>query len=196
MLFRSEKAHPDVFNILLQVLDEGHLTDNYGRLIDFKNTVVIMTSNVGAREIMQGKSLGFHGADAKASFEKMADKIKDEIQKVFNPEFLNRLDDIIVFHPLSKEHIAQLVTILVREVHRRLGQEIRLTPGAVDFLVKQGYDPNFGARPLKRAIQKFVEDPLSEKILLGECGRNEDIEVDAAADGERLAFRALTSSKT
>ncbi|MGE3527736.1 MAG: ATP-dependent Clp protease ATP-binding subunit, partial [Gemmatimonadales bacterium] len=196
LLDEIEKAHPDVFNILLQVLDEGHLTDNYGRMIDFKNTVVIMTSNVGAREIMQGKSLGFHGGDEKLSFERMSEKIKDEVQKVFNPEFLNRLDDVIIFHPLSREDIAQIVTILLREVQRRLGDPVRLTPAAVDFLVEHGYDQNYGARPLKRAIQKYIEDPLSEKILLGEFGRGEDIEVDVAPDGERLAFRALTGSKT
>jgi ATP-dependent Clp protease ATP-binding subunit ClpC len=196
LLDEIEKAHPDVFNILLQVLDEGHLTDNYGRLIDFKNTVVIMTSNVGAREITQSKSLGFHGADTRASFDKMAEKVKDEIQKVFNPEFLNRLDDVIVFHPLSKEHIAQIVTILLKEVQRRLGDEVRLTPAAVEFLVNHGYDQNYGARPLKRAIQKYIEDPLSEKILVGDFGRGDEIEVDVAPDGEKLAFRALTGSKT
>jgi ATP-dependent Clp protease ATP-binding subunit ClpC len=195
LLDEIEKAHPDVFNILLQVLDEGHLTDNYGRVIDFKNTVVIMTSNVGARDIMSGKSLGFHTADSKSSFEKMQERIKDEMQKVFNPEFLNRLDDVIVFHPLSKEHIAQIVTILLKEVQRRLGDEVRLTQGAIDFLVQKGYDENYGARPLKRAIQKFVEDPLSEKILLGEFGRGDEIEVDVAPDGERLVFRALTGTK-
>ena len=184
-----------MFNILLQVLDEGHLTDNYGRVIDFKNTVVIMTSNVGARDIMQGKSLGFHGSDAKSSFEKMQDRIKDEMQKVFNPEFLNRLDDVIVFHPLSKEHIALIVTILLKEVQRRLGDEVRLTPAATDFLVNKGYDENYGARPLKRAIQRFVEDPLSEKILLGEFGRGDEIEVDVSPDGERLVFRALTGTQ-
>jgi len=196
LLDEIEKAHPDVFNILLQVLDEGHLTDNYGRLIDFKNTVVIMTSNVGARDIMQGKTLGFHGQDLKASFEKMQEKIKDEIQKVFNPEFLNRVDDLIVFHPLSKEHIAQIVNILVREVQKRVGEEIiRMTPAAIDFLVEHGYDQNYGARPLKRAIQKYIEDPLSEKILLGEFSRTDEIEVDVAPDGERLSFRALSGSK-
>jgi ATP-dependent Clp protease ATP-binding subunit ClpC len=195
LLDEIEKAHPDVFNILLQVLDEGHLTDNYGRVIDFKNTVVIMTSNVGARDIMSGKSLGFHTADSKSNFEKMQERIKDEMQKVFNPEFLNRLDDVIVFHPLSKEHIAQIVTILLKEVQRRLGDEVRLTQGAIDFLVQKGYDENYGARPLKRAIQKFVEDPLSEKILLGEFGRGDEIEVDVAPDGERLVFRALTGTK-
>jgi ATP-dependent Clp protease ATP-binding subunit ClpC len=195
LLDEIEKAHPDVFNILLQVLDEGHLTDNYGRMIDFKNTVVIMTSNVGARDIMSGKSLGFHTADAKSSFEKMQERIKDEMQKVFNPEFLNRLDDVIVFHPLSKEHIAQIVTILLKEVQRRLGDEVRLTPAAIDFLVQKGYDESYGARPLKRAIQKFVEDPLSEKILMGEFGRGDEIEVDVAPDGERLVFRALSGTQ-
>ncbi len=196
LLDEIEKAHPDVFNILLQVLDEGHLTDNYGRQIDFKNTVVIMTSNVGARDIMQGKTLGFHGQDFKTSFDKMQEKIKDEIQKVFNPEFLNRIDDLIVFHPLAKEHIALIVSILVREVQKRVGEEvIRLTPAAIDFLVEHGYDQNYGARPLKRAIQKYIEDPLSEKLLLGEFTRTDEIEVDVAPDGERLAFRALSGSK-
>src|SRR5215208_7082618 len=149
LLDEIEKAHPDVFNILLQVLDEGHLTDNYGRVIDFKNTVVIMTSNVGARDIMQGKTLGFHGGDQRRTFEKMQDTVKEEMNKVFNPEFLNRLDDVIVFHPLAKDHISQIVSILLREVQRRLGDEVKLTPAATEFLVEHGYDQNYGARPLK-----------------------------------------------
>ncbi|HET7043125.1 MAG TPA: AAA family ATPase, partial [Gemmatimonadales bacterium] len=196
LLDEIEKAHPDVFNILLQVLDEGHLTDNYGRQIDFKNTVVIMTSNVGARDIMGGgKSLGFHEQSATASYEDMSRKVKDEIQKVFNPEFLNRLDDTIVFHPLDKGHIAQIVAILLREVQRRLGDEVRLTPAATNFLADHGFDAQYGARPLKRAIQRYVEDPLSERILAGEFGRGDEIEVDVAPEGDRLAFRALTGSK-
>jgi ATP-dependent Clp protease ATP-binding subunit ClpC len=196
LLDEIEKAHPDVFNLLLQVLDEGHLTDNYGRQIDFKNTVVIMTSNVGARDIMGGgKSLGFHEQSAKSSYEDMSRTVKDEIQKVFNPEFLNRLDDVIVFHPLDKAHIAQIVTILLREVQRRLGDEVRLTQGAVSFLADHGFDAQYGARPLKRAIQRYVEDPLSERILAGEFGRGEEIEVDVAPEGDRLIFRALTGSK-
>ncbi|HEU4699793.1 MAG TPA: ATP-dependent Clp protease ATP-binding subunit [Gemmatimonadales bacterium] len=195
LLDEIEKAHPDVFNILLQVLDEGHLTDNYGRMIDFKNTVVIMTSNVGARDIMSGKSLGFHNQDVKSNFDKMQERIKDEMNKVFNPEFLNRLDDIIVFHPLSKQDISQIVGILLKEVQRRIGDEVKLTPGAVDFLVEKGYDENFGARPLKRSIQRYIEDPLSEKILLGEFGRGDEIEVDVSEDKERLVFRALQHSQ-
>ncbi|PYO91923.1 MAG: NDP-hexose 4-ketoreductase [Gemmatimonadetes bacterium] len=198
LLDEIEKAHPDVFNILLQVLDEGHLTDNYGRLIDFKNTVVIMTSNVGARDVVKGKTLGFGKQDAKNDFERMSEKVKEEVNKVFNPEFLNRLDDVIVFHSLNREHIALIVAILARDVQKRLGEEeltLRLTQGATDFLVDHGYDEHYGARPLKRAIQKYVEDPLSEKILVGDFAKGDEIEVDVAPDKERLAFRALSGSK-
>ena len=198
LLDEIEKAHPDVFNILLQVLDEGHLTDNYGRVIDFKNTVVIMTSNVGARDVAKGKALGFGKPDSKNDFERMSEKDKEEINKVFNPEFLNRLDDVIVFHALTREHIALIVSILARDVQKRLGEEeltLRLTQGATDFLVDHGYDEHFGARPLKRAIQKYVEDPLSEKILVGDFAKGDEIEVDVAPDKERLAFRALSGSK-
>jgi ATP-dependent Clp protease ATP-binding subunit ClpC len=198
LLDEIEKAHPDVFNILLQVLDEGHLTDNYGRVIDFKNTVVIMTSNVGARDMVKGKALGFTQADEQSSFSRMSEKVKEEISKVFNPEFLNRLDDVIVFHPLTRAHIGQIVSILLRDVQRRLGEEeltLRLTEAANAFLVDRGYDEHYGARPLKRAIQRFVEDPLSEKILLGEFARGDEIEVDVAPEKDRLAFRALSGSK-
>src|SRR5574338_723609 len=197
LLDEIEKAHPDVFNILLQVLDQGHLTDNYGRLIDFKNTVVIMTSNVGARDLTNIKSLGFTSGDEKQSFARIAETVKDELQHVFNPEFLNRLDDVIVFHPLAKEHIAQIVGILLKDVQKRLAEEeltLRLTEGGSDFLVGHGFDEHFGARPLKRAIQRFIEDPLSEKILVGEFAKGDEIEVDVSADKTKLDFRVLTSS--
>ncbi|HET6701007.1 MAG TPA: AAA family ATPase, partial [Gemmatimonadaceae bacterium] len=166
---------------------------------DFKNTVVIMTSHVGARDIMKGKALGFHGGDARGSFEKMQETVKDEMNKVFNPEFLNRLDDVIVFHPLSQAHIGQIVGILLKDVQKRLVEEeltLKLTASASDFLAKQGYDENFGARPLKRAIQRFVEDPLSEKILTGEFSRGDEVEVDMAADGTKLDFRVLAKTTT
>jgi ATP-dependent Clp protease ATP-binding subunit ClpC len=197
LLDEIEKAHPDVFNILLQVLDEGHLTDNYGRVIDFKNTVVIMTSNVGARDITKGKQLGFAAPDTRANFERIAEKVKEELQHVFNPEFLNRLDDVIVFHPLAKEHIAQIVGILLKDVQKRLAEEeltLRLTEQGSDFLVGHGFDEHFGARPLKRAIQRFIEDPLSEKILVGDFAKGDEIEVDVSADKSKLEFRVLTSS--
>jgi ATP-dependent Clp protease ATP-binding subunit ClpC len=197
LLDEIEKAHPDVFNILLQVLDEGHLTDNYGRVIDFKNTVVIMTSNVGARDITKGKQLGFAAPDTRANFERIQEKVKEELQHVFNPEFLNRLDDVIVFHPLQKEHIAQIVGILLKDVQKRLSEEelkLSLTDAASEFLVGHGYDEHFGARPLKRAIQRFIEDPLSEKILIGDFAKGDEIEVDVSADKTKLEFRVLTSS--
>jgi len=197
LLDEIEKAHPDVFNILLQVLDEGHLTDNYGRVIDFKNTVVIMTSNVGAKDIAKNKSLGFTAPDFKASFERMAEKVKEELQHVFNPEFLNRVDDTIVFHPLQRDHIRQIVAILLLEVKKRLSEEelsVRLSEAATDFLVKHGFDEQYGARPLKRAIQRYVEDPLSEKILVAEFAKGDEIEIDVAPDGTKLEFRVLSPS--
>jgi len=197
LLDEIEKAHPDVFNILLQVLDEGHLTDNYGRVIDFKNTVVIMTSNVGARDITKGKGLGFTTPGEKENFGRIQEKVKEEIQRVFNPEFLNRLDDVIVFHPLGREHISLIVSILMKEVQKRLGDEeiiLKLTDAATDFLSTHGYDESFGARPLKRAIQKYIEDPLSEKILIGDFAKGDEIEVDVASDGAKLDFRVLTKT--
>jgi ATP-dependent Clp protease ATP-binding subunit ClpC len=187
-----EKAHPDVFNILLQVLDEGHLTDNYGRIIDFKNTVVIMTSNVGAKDISKTRAMGFTSGDARGNFERMAEKVKEELGHVFNPEFLNRVDDVIVFHPLSREHIASIVTIVLQDVQRRLKEEelsVHLSDGGVDFLVRHGYDEAFGARPLKRAVQKWIEDPLSEKILMGEFSKGDEIEIGVSDDGQQLVFR-------
>jgi len=198
LLDEIEKAHPDVFNILLQVLDEGRLTDNYGRVIDFKNTVVIMTSNVGARDITKNTTLGFVQQGVQEAFTKLAEKVKEEVQRTFNPEFLNRLDDVIVFHPLTREHIGRIVGVVLREVTGRLSDEelsLRLTDAATDFLVQHGYDEHYGARPLKRAIQRYVEDPLSEKILQGEFSRGDEIEVDAAPEGDKLSFRALSNTK-
>jgi ATP-dependent Clp protease ATP-binding subunit ClpC len=199
LLDEIEKAHPDVFNILLQVLDEGHLTDNYGRVIDFKNTVLIMTSNLGARDITKGRGLGFHEQDAKTSYEVMRDKVKNEIERAFNPEFLNRVDDVIVFHPLSKREIGEIVHILLSDVKKRLAEEdmtLRLTDGAVEFLVDRGYDEKFGARPLKRAIQRYLEDPLSEKILIAEFSPGDEIEVGVSEDGTGLSLRAGSTTKT
>jgi ATP-dependent Clp protease ATP-binding subunit ClpC len=199
LLDEIEKAHPDVFNILLQVLDEGHLTDNYGRVIDFKNTVLIMTSNLGARGISKGGGLGFHSQDSKSSYVVMRDKVKEEVERAFNPEFLNRVDDTIVFHPLSREEIGEIVHILLEEVRERLAEEdlsLRLTDAAIRFLVDRGFDVKFGARPLRRAIQRYLEDPLSEKILLAEFAAGDEIGVDVDADGEELSLGAASPTKT
>ena len=199
LLDEIEKAHPDVFNILLQVLDEGHLTDNYGRVIDFKNTVLIMTSNLGARDISKGRGLGFQAADRKSSYEVMKDKVAQEIERAFNPEFLNRVDDTIVFHPLTKEEIGKIVHILMDDVRKRLEEEeitVRLTEPAIAFLVEEGYDEKFGARPLKRAIQRYLEDPLSEKILQAEFSAGDEIEVGVDAGGHGLTLQTESATKT
>jgi ATP-dependent Clp protease ATP-binding subunit ClpC len=198
LLDEIEKAHPDVFNILLQVLDEGRLTDNYGRVIDFKNTVIIMTSNLGARGITKGGALGFHQQDETTAYDSMRSRVKDEIERAFNPEFLNRVDDVIVFHPLNKEQISLIVHIMLKEVYNRLAEEnlrLHLTEAALNFLVERGYDEKFGARPLRRAIQRFIEDPLSERILAREFPAGEEIEVDVNASGDAFEFRVL-STKT
>ena len=199
LLDEIEKAHPDVFNILLQVLDEGHLTDNYGRVIDFKNTVLIMTSNLGARDISKGSGLGFQSGDPQDSYHIMKDKVAQEIERAFNPEFLNRVDDTIVFHSLTKEEIGEIVHILMEDVRTRLKEEeisLTLTDAAIEFLVEEGYDEKFGARPLRRAIQRFLEDPLSEKILLADFSRGDEIEVDLNEEGRGLTLQVGSATKT
>ncbi len=197
LLDEIEKAHPDVFNILLQVLDDGQLTDNYGRIIDFKNTVIIMTSNVGARDITSTSSLGFH-AEEGMGYERIKERVQEEIERTFAPEFLNRLDEVIVFHPLDREQIGKIVHIQLRDVEKRLAEEklsLKLTDAAVRFLVDHGYDEKFGARPLKRTIQRYIEDPLSEKILMAEFAPGDDIQVEVSEeDPELLAFGAASPS--
>ena len=198
LLDEIEKAHPDVFNILLQVLDEGHLTDNYGRVIDFKNTVVIMTSNVGARDIMQGKSLGFHGGDGERELrEDAGDGARTRSQKVFNPEFLNRLDDVIVFHPLEQgAHRADRHDPAASDVQRRVGRRgasSRRRPST--SWSSTGYDQNYGARPLQAAPSSGTSRTRSASgSCCGEFSRGDEIEVDVAPDGDKLVFRALTGS--
>ncbi|MEI7824753.1 MAG: ATP-dependent Clp protease ATP-binding subunit [Chlorobiaceae bacterium] len=169
-----EKAHPDVFNILLQVLDEGVLTDGMGRKVDFRNTVIIMTSNIGAKDIKSfgaGSGMGFTAPDdATGSYKAMKSTIEDALKRVFNPEFLNRIDDIIVFHPLEKQHIFKIIDITAGKLFKRLhdmGIEVQIDEKAKEFLVDKGYDQKYGARPLKRALQKYVEDPLAEEMLKG-----------------------------
>ena len=193
LLDEIEKAHQDVFNILLQVFDEGHLTDNYGRRIDFKNTVVIMTSNVGAREIAKTISMGFSKRDEKTDFSNLEQKVKEAINRTFRPEFLNRIDEVIVFHPLSEEDLLKIIDILVRDLRERLKEReisIALTDEAKRFLVHKGFDKKFGARPLKRAIQRYLEDPLSEEILRDYYNDGDSIEV--SMEDDRLRFKVLS----
>lgn len=169
LLDEIEKAHPDVFNILLQVLDDGILTDSLGRKVDFRNTIIIMTSNIGARDIRNmGQGIGFSASDSDFDYAQMKSTIQDALKKVFNPEFLNRIDDVLTFRPLEKQDIFKIIDILSDELFvriRNLGYELELTKGAKDFISDKGFDQKFGARPLKRAIQKYVEDPLAEELL-------------------------------
>jgi ATP-dependent Clp protease ATP-binding subunit ClpC len=187
LLDEIEKAHPEVFNILLQVLEDGRLTDSKGRVVDFRNTLIIMTSNVGAEMIKKNMTLGFTAAqDRERDYNNMKDKVMDELKKNFRPEFLNRIDEIIVFHSLEEKHIAEIVSLMAEDVRKRLLEQdidFRLTDRAKAFLAKEGFDPAYGARPLRRAIQKHIEDRLSEELLKGNLGKGSSVIIDEV-DGE------------
>ncbi|MDQ1685847.1 MAG: ATP-dependent Clp protease ATP-binding subunit ClpC, partial [Frankiaceae bacterium] len=193
-----EKAHPDVFNTLLQVLEDGRLTDSQGRTVDFKNTVIIMTTNLGTRDIAKGLNLGFAGGDTETSgYERMKTKVGEELKQHFRPEFLNRVDDIIVFHQLSEDNIVEIVDLMISRVDTAMKNRdmaIELTSDAKKLLAKKGYDPVLGARPLRRTIQREIEDILSEKILYGELQAGQIVVVDVEDDPEnegqqRFVFR-------
>jgi ATP-dependent Clp protease ATP-binding subunit ClpC len=191
LLDEIEKAHPDIFDTLLQVLEDGRLTDATGRTVDFRNTVVIMTSNIGTREISTGKTLGFQRASAELSYQAMKDKVIAETKKIFNPEFINRIDEIIVFHSLSDAELKKIVGLLLKECSENLkSRELTIEFGeeAKKFLVKVGYDPAYGARPLRRAVQQYVEDPLSEEILRGNIPDGSHVYVEPDEKAERLRF--------
>ncbi len=193
-----EKAHPDVFNILLQILDDGMVTDSTGRKIDFKNTIIIMTSNAGAENIVAPKNLGFNtSSEPDQEYKNMKTKVMDEVKKIFKPEFLNRIDEMIVFHMLTKENIGQIVNIMVASVNKRIKEQmnisIELDKAATEYIVNLGYDPKYGARPLKRAIQNKVEDDLAEQILEGVVKSGNDVMIsykktDLSAEKEKLLF--------
>ena len=192
-----EKAHPDVLNILLQVLDDGHITDSQGRKVSFKNTIIIMTSNVGAEQIVSPKKLGFDSSvdQRDRDYSYMKTKVLEELKRLFKPEFLNRIDEIIVFRPISKENMAQILEIMLKNLYQRAKGEmnlgISLDKKAKSFLIEKGYDPKFGARPLKRTIQTEVEDILSEAILEGEVhpGEKVNLRVDKSGEALRAAVR-------
>jgi ATP-dependent Clp protease ATP-binding subunit ClpC len=189
-----EKAHPDVFNTLLQILEDGHLTDAQGHTVDFKNTVIIMTSNLGTRDIQKGTTLGFApGGNEEVTYEKMKDRVMEELKRSFRPEFLNRIDEVIVFHSLSRENVKSIVDLMIRRVEEQLKSkdvDIELTDAAKGLLAEKGYDPALGARPLRRTIQRMVEDQLSEKLLYKEFQAGQTIIVDAR-DGD-LVFEPAT----
>ena len=187
-----EKAHPDVFNTLLQILEDGRLTDSQGRVVDFKNTVLIMTSNLGTRDISKGFNLGFQKDNDKiGAYERMKTKLQDELKQHFRPEFLNRIDDIVVFHQLSESEIVTIVDLMLARVdgqmkNRDMGLEV--TTAAKALLAKKGYDPVLGARPLRRTIQRELEDVLSEQILYGTISGGQIVVVDVEGEGEEQKF--------
>jgi ATP-dependent Clp protease ATP-binding subunit ClpC len=194
LLDEIEKAHPDVFNILLQIYDDGHLTDAKGRKVDFRNTIIVMTSNIGAELIRQDNTLGFSTQvdeenTSKEAYERMKEKVLSEVKRFFRPEFLNRIDGLIVFHALNQEHILKIVDLMLIEVEEHLKEReinLEVTAAAKELLADKGYDPIFGARPLKRLIQDLIEDPLSEKLLEGKLQGGDTAFIDREGDELRI----------
>jgi ATP-dependent Clp protease ATP-binding subunit ClpC len=193
LLDEIEKAHPDVYNMLLQIMDEGRLTDSFGRRIDFKNVILIMTSNIGADLIKNQSGFGFGKKSPEANYEKMKDVLQKEVEHHFRPEFLNRLDDTIVFKALSREDLQVIVDYELAKVFKRLtehGLKLELTDQAKEFLIDKGYNPEFGARPLRRAIEHYIEDPISESVLAGKFKGKNLIKIDVL-DEEHLKLEGF-----
>ncbi len=204
LLDEVEKAHPEVFNTLLQIMDDGRLTDGQGRTVDFKNTVIVMTSNAGVELIKREGQMGFatpksSTAAQKSKYENMKEKVLAEVKKLFRPEFLNRLDEIIVFHELNEEQLRKIVDLMVKDLEGRLGERkinLELTDKAKSWLSKEGYDPIYGARPLRRVIERYVENPLSSKVLRGELKEGDTVKVDLDKEGKELVFETKATVKT
>jgi ATP-dependent Clp protease ATP-binding subunit ClpC len=202
LLDEIEKAHPDVFNILLQIFDDGHLTDAKGRRVDFRNTIIVMTSNIGAELIKRDTTLGFatktdESKTQQQTYERMKEKVLGEVKKFFRPEFLNRIDGVVVFHGLTKEHIRQIVDLMLREVWKELAEKtvkLEVTDTAKNLIGEKGYDPVFGARPLRRVIQDLVEDPLSDAFLRGDFQAGDTVLVDC--ENEEIVIRTLEAAKS
>ena len=191
LLDEIEKAHPDVYNMLLQIMDEGRLTDSFGRRIDFRNVILIMTSNIGADLIKNQSGFGFGKKTPESNYEKMKEVLQKEVERHFRPEFLNRLDDTIVFKALSRENLQTIVDFELAKVFKRLiehGLKLELTEQAKEFLIEKGYNPEFGARPLRRAIEHYIEDPLSEGVLGGKFKGKNTIKVEVQ-DEEHLKLK-------
>ena len=189
LLDEIEKAHPDVFNILLQILEDGRLTDAQGRTVDFRNAIVIMTSNIGAAEISKNTSIGFTVSDETGmSYDDMKNRIMGDLKKVFRPEFLNRIDEVIVFHKLAKEEVKEIIDLMINRVRVQVAEhelQLELTEDAKDILVEKGWDPSMGARPLRRAIQRYIEDPLADEVLRqGEMAPGSTVMVERDESGD------------
>ena len=199
LLDEIEKAHPDVFNILLQILEDGKLTDAQGRKVDFRNTIVIMTSNIGAATISKNQSLGFTIEDETGlSYEDMKNRIMGELKKVFRPELLNRIEEVIVFHKLSKDEIKVVVELMLKRLREQMALHevaIELTDEAKEFLVEKGYDPTMGARPLRRAIQRYIEDPLADFVLGASLTPGSTIRVDRREDEDEISIELIEDER-
>ena len=200
LLDEVEKAHPEVFNILLQILEDGQLTDAKGRRVDFRNTIIIMTTNAGAEAIKNESAFGFQKPDDDSGYESMKGRVNERIEKFFRPEFLNRVDDVIVFHHLTVDDLKKVIDIELSKVRERLGErglKLELTDEAKKFLIKKGSDTDFGARPLRRALENYIEDPVSEELLKGEFEGKDTIQVDCieVAGKKQLAFKGLVTAE-
>ena len=182
LLDEAEKAHPDVFNLLLQVLDDGYLTDAKGRKVDFRNTIIIMTSNLGATQLQDEKEVGFGARDVSQDYQAMASAIRQQLKLHFRPEFLNRIDETIIFHSLQKDELHQIVKLMVAQLRARVAEQginLKVTPAAIDVVATKGYNPAYGARPLRRALQDLIEDPLSTALLSGNVKTGDNVVVGA-----------------
>ncbi len=196
LLDEIEKAHPEVFNLLLQIFEDGHLTDSYGRKVDFKNTILIMTSNIGARQIGVHAPMGFSKGTEEHTYQKMKETVLGELKKTFNPEFMNRIDEVIVFHALTKDHMREIVDLMLQRLQKQLDEKritLMVTDDAKQFIINKGYDPQFGARPLRRAIQRYVEDLLAEELLQGNVSEGRAVRVEAGEDQLMAEEVAVTS---
>ena len=190
-----EKAHPDVMNMLLQILEEGKLTDSFGRQVDFRNTIILLTSNVGAERLRKGSAMGFTPPDDEEDYARMKENLTEEAKKVFRPEFLNRFDDILVFRSLGRDELTQILELELEKVRKRLAERdihFELDASARDLLLEKGFDPTYGARPMRRAVERYLEDPMAEEIIRGDLREGETISI--STKDEKLDFTQKESS--
>jgi ATP-dependent Clp protease ATP-binding subunit ClpB len=196
LLDEVEKAHPDVFNILLQVMDDGRLTDGHGRTVDFRNTVIVMTSNLGSDRIQEAMSSGDFSGEDSSKYEQVKSSVMEAVVRHFSPEFVNRIDESVVFHPLQQDQIRGIAEIQIGLLNKRLAQSelaVEVSDAVLDHVAKVGYDPVYGARPLKRAIQNAIENPLAQQVLQGDYGPGDRIAIDMPVEGE-LSFRKIPAT--
>ena len=194
LLDEAEKAHQDIFNLMLQVFDDGFLTDSKGRKVDFRNTIIIMTSNLGATRLRDEKSVGFGAVDLKNNHAAMAEKIRETLKETFRPEFINRLDEAVVFEPLTKDELHQIVKLMSRTVLQRVAEQgisVKITPAAIDVVASAGFDPEYGARPIRRALQTKIEDVLSEELLRGQITTDTTVTIGAKNGDIRLSIKPI-----